>query len=133
MNDNATKHVFAIGTAIGLEHLTGLNFDLGRPYTCCRICGAVFQSDKDRIAVETDFSKVVAMSIRKAWSISHAKGHSDREHLLLAYSGAWCTPEAAQRLAAFGIIAVSDAVRSNEHEQALAEARAVMSDDAEGA
>lgn len=133
MNEVPGKHVFAVGAAIGLDHLNGLVFDLSRPYTCCRICGAVFQSDRDRKANQTDFDQVVAMSIRKGWSINHAKGHSDKEHLMLAYSGAWCTPEAAHKLAAFGIIAVSDAVRSNEHQQALAEAKAVMNNDVEGA
>lgn len=112
-------------------NLLGLLFDPNCPYTGCRICGAVYQSEFDRAVGDFEHN-MLALSLRKEWSVSHAKRHSDKEHLNLAYSGRWCTPEAAKKFASYGIIAVSDMVLSLEHEQALLESSSVPFEDAEG-
>jgi hypothetical protein len=108
-----------------------LLFDTSCPYAGCRLCGAVFQSDDDR-AVGDVAHNYSAMMQRKNWSQNHAKKHTDKEHLLLAYSGRWCTPEAAYRFASYGIIALSDMVMSDEHEGALRESKAIPINDVEG-
>jgi hypothetical protein len=108
-----------------------LLFDPNCPYTGCRICGKVYQSEFDRTV--GDFRhNMTALNLRKVWSVSHAKEHSSKEHLSLAYSGRWCTPEAAQKFAEYGIIAISDMVLSMEHEQALMESTSMPRVDAEG-
>lgn len=117
---------------MGSSSLPGLLFEPDCPYTGCRICGDVYQSDLDRLKMPTTDDLAVAVLQRKEWSQRHAKSHSDREHLLLAYSGRWCTPEAAHKLASFGVIALSDMVLSDEHEEALLQSKAVPINDSEG-
>lgn len=90
----------------------GEGFDPNRPYTGCLICGRVFQDD--------DYLT------RQVWSFKHAKTHKAKEHFELWMSGNWCTPEAAQVFAAFGIIALSDMVWSEEHKQALLESKPII-------
>jgi hypothetical protein len=96
-----------------------VELDLARPYTGCRVCGALFQSATDRLKMPTTDDLFAAMQIRKNWSIKHAKSHTEREHLNLAMSGMWCTPEAAQIFASYGVIALSDMVLFDESEDAL--------------
>jgi len=83
-------------------------FDPDCPYTGCRLCGRIYQNDDSEN--------------RKAWSFSHAKEHPAQEHINLQLSGLWCTPEAAQEFAAYGIVPISDMFFSNEISSALAEA-----------
>jgi ABC-type uncharacterized transport system ATPase component len=133
-----TKHLYATGMAVGLEYLD-LDFMPDKPFAGCRICGRVYQSSLDRdhphmhvpehMRLSRDFE---AQQRRKGWSIKHAKTHSEAEHRELAMSGAWCTPAAAQMLASFGVIALSDAVSNEEHEVALLESKAVPFNDVEG-
>lgn len=94
----------------------------------------IYQSDMDRAnkVIPTPISLMLAMDLRKQWSRSHALTHSDRAHLELAHSGMFCTPLAAQVLASYGIIAVGDAVISDEHTQALLESSPLPVNDAEG-
>lgn len=54
------------------------------------------------------------------------------EHYSLAMSGRWTTPEAAFKLAAYGIISLSDLLVDDEVAVALMESSAVPKDDAEG-
>jgi hypothetical protein len=108
-----------------------LLFDCNCPYTGCRVCGVVFQSEFDR-AVGDLAHNLTAISLRKAWSINHAKEHTNKEHLDLARSGCWATPIAAARLASYGIVALSDMVMNPEVEDALANARSIPINDAEG-
>jgi len=72
------------------------------------------------------------MENRKAWSIKHARTHSAKEHALLAISGNWCTPEASQKFAAYGLIPITDMVLSDEHQDALRNAKSIPINDAEG-
>jgi hypothetical protein len=108
-----------------------LQFDPGRPYTYCRICGVVYQEPRDRQAytIEDTFDR---MMIRKAWSHNHAKSHSEREHAQLQSSGLWCTPEAANKLASYGIHAIGSGVLSEEHRAALLESSSLPNNDCEG-
>lgn len=82
-----------------------------KPHTWCGICGAIFHHDD--------------IEVRRAWSFKHADGHSEREHKLLALSGHSMTPEAALRLAPYGIVDVTAATTSQEHEQAYLESKPV--------
>lgn len=129
------------GASVGLRTLTGLNFDPSRPYAGCRICGRIFQSrfDRDPVGVfrtqgafrSEEHVNAYALQLRKGWSQTHAKTHSAHEHLSLALSGRWCTPEAAEKLAAFGTISIIDLVMDNEVNSALATSSAVPADDVE--
>lgn len=133
-----------MGAAIGLDSLEGLLFDASRPYDGCRICGAVFQTDYDRNPVgqfknktgRRMFSSVeavnaYALQLRREWSREHNKQHTEREHRLLAMSGRWLTPEAAQRLAAFGVISLVDLALDDEVQDAYRGSSPIPTDDAE--
>jgi hypothetical protein len=98
--------------------LAELLFDPNAPYTCCRICGSVFQSTLDRHGS----APVEALLKRRAWSFYHASTHSEHEHRMLKLSGNWCTPEAAKKLTPFGIIDLVGLVMDDEIESAYKEA-----------
>jgi len=115
------------GFAVGLQSLEGLNFEPDKPFRACLICGRVFQSELDR----SGLNELWALENREAWAAKHAKAHSDREHHMLRISGLSMTPEAAKKLAAYGVIPVLDAVTNNETEQALFESSPIPQDDAE--
>lgn len=121
------------GMIVGLKD-PHLLFNPDCPYTGCRVCGAVFQSELDREISKwgSMYQAYKAMLERKAWSIKHAKTHTDKEHLSLARSGMMCTPEAAAKFASFGIIAISDMVLNDETADAMANARSIPIDDVEG-
>ena len=127
------------GAAVGLEALEGLEFSPHAHYTYCVICGVVFQTDLDR---DVAFNHMLTLerrmilmaecrARRRRWSKAHARLHPDREHELLAKSGMWATPEAAHKLAAYGIIDIGDAIVSAEHSAALFESRPIPTDDSE--
>jgi len=132
------------GAAVGLEALEGLKFRKERPYTGCCICGAIFQSEADRNPVAVyqrnpaEFSHrlsnvdIYALTLRENWRQKHAKTHPEHQHESFRKSGLWCTPEAAHRMAAFGIIPLSDALPESETEAALYESSPIPKDDVEG-
>ncbi len=139
-----SRHVVLHGGAVGLDSLTGLRFLPHRPYSGCRICGAVFQSEADRFPSdvfeanprEFDFQpsnvSLYALGMRREWSVKHARTHSDRIHAALEASGLWATPEATERLASYGIINLGDTITSPEHEVALLDSTPIPTDDVEG-
>ena len=139
-----TRHIVLFGGTIGLDALTGLRFIPHRPYSGCRICGEVFQSEADRFPSdvfqanprEFDFDPtnvdLYALGMRKEWSHRHARTHSQRMHEALEASGLWATPEAAQKLASYGVIDLSDTILTDEHSDALMESSPIPVDDAEG-
>lgn len=103
----------------GLKSLTGIEFDPDQPYRCCLLCGAIYQPPTAR-------NTGVA---RQLWAEIHAKSHSEDEHASLANSGRFCTPEAAFRLAPFGVFSLTDLALDNEVMHALKEApRAPIND-----
>jgi hypothetical protein len=131
----------AYGAQAGLTTLEGLRFDPSKPYTGCKLCGAVFQSDYDRhpgnyvdgnLFIDTKMVELYALGLRKEWSQNHARRHSEHEHHMLELSGLWCAPEAAQSLAPLGVIPLTDMVVSEETEEALRESKPVPTDDVEG-
>jgi hypothetical protein len=81
-------------------------------FSGCCICGAVFQSELDRKVFHgyaTPAEQVQATVARRNWSNQHAsKMHTQKEHDQLAASGRFCTPEAAHKLAPYGIITLTD-------------------------
>src|SRR5207237_149389 len=104
------------------------NFNPHADFTGCKICGDIYQSELDRkvqLRLATPRETIQATVQRKNWSKHHAKQHTDRQHKSLALSGRFCTPEAAQRLAAWGVIGIPlaiDAPVDGELRHALATA-----------
>ena len=96
-------------------------FDPHKNFSGCKLCGAVYQSDLDRKHAPTAKEQIQATVQRKNWSHHHAKQHSDKEHNALAVSGRFCTPEAAYKLASFGVIGIPVESDTEMH-AALAEA-----------
>jgi hypothetical protein len=130
--------MYVTGMAIGLDTLD-LEFLPHKPFTGCRICGKVFQSALDRdhpfdgLPEHMQLSRGwEALRRRKAWSIRHAKTHTSTQHRDLQMSGAWCTPEAAQILASYGVISLTDIIMNAEVSTALHQSSAVPVDDVEG-
>jgi pimeloyl-ACP methyl ester carboxylesterase len=118
--------------AVGLESLTNFDFRPNQPYRACLICGEVFQTDQDRTLSPTSHPNlhIAARQTRDLWAVEHAKRHSNKQHKLLKVSGHAMTLEAAQRLAAFGLIDVGSLVLSEEYAEAYAEAPSVPTSDA---
>lgn len=110
-------HLVGYGMDPTLRGLNGLTFDPSRPYTGCRICGTIYQND--------------SVEKRKLWTFRHAKTHSSIEHNMLALSGKWCTPDAAIKLASYGVIAMGDGAVSDDHYFALLESKPVPINDVE--
>lgn len=124
---------------VGLDQLEGLQFTPHVPYTFCRICGDVFQTAYDRDPTSKfsnwlpDLEAVArfATLLRKEWSLKHSKEHKMHEHLSLAMSGRFLTPEASIKLASFGAFSIIDMAIDNEVESALKESSPIPDDDAQ--
>ena len=126
----------ATGVAVGLTTL----FDPQRSNTYCRICGAIYQTDYDReperfkhlAGFDGNITLVerYATSLRKFWSIAHSKTHTEKQHSDLMASGHFLTPEAAYKLAPFGVVDIVALVISDEHASAYREAPRAPKDDA---
>lgn len=124
------RHLVMSGLAVNLP--AELTFDVNYPCAGCRICGVVFQSHTDRIRRKTPFDIAFALELQNEWRKAHNKTHTDKEHLDLARSGMWATPEAAAKLSTYGIIAMSDMIMYDETAEALAKVKAIPIDDVEG-
>jgi len=124
-----TSHLYATGLLIGKP--AEMMFEPAMPFVCCVICGEVFQSNLDRYP-QNPQETVDAALRRREWARKHARIHPNWQHERLVKSGRMCTPEAAQKLATYGVIPLSDMVLDPEHEAALAEAPRLATDDAEG-
>lgn len=129
---NPPSSMIASGMAVGLESLVNLDFRPNQPYRACLICGVVYQTNEDRALEPTDHPNLhkAAKDRRDLWAVQHAKEHSNKEHKLLKISGHAMTLEAANKLAAFGLIDVMDLVLSPGFSEAYAEAPSVPTDDA---
>jgi len=100
------------------------------------ICGAIFQSKLDHTVNQGELphnslKASRAKELRERWSEQHRKSHPESEHKQLRKSGRAMTPEAAHKLAAFGIIPITDMVTDNEVEYALMESSAIPTEDAQ--
>ena len=114
--------------AVGTSELVNYKFDLNKPYAGCGICGEVYQTDLDRAGDDPFY----AFTKRTEWRNAHARTHSDNEHRLLKNSGLLALPEAAQRLASYGIIPLTDSVKNDEVPIALLESPRAPINDATG-
>lgn len=115
---------------------TTLTIRKDREFAGCRLCGAVFQSrmaievsDEEWAADRLVFETAVAVETRQ-WRTEHNRTHAGGEHIHLAASGLTFTPEAAIKLAPFGLVPVGDA-EVVEIAQALREAPRAPIDDVE--
>lgn len=113
----------------GREALTGLEFDPTCDYAGCGICGKLFQSHLDR---DPFADPEEAYKLRTGWRLMHARTHSDAQHRQLRESGLFALPEATEKLAAFGIIPLTDTVKHEEVGIALLESKRAPTEDAEG-
>lgn len=116
------------GMAVGLDSLSGLKFSPHKPFAACRLCGAVYQSERDRTEPWSDELR----TYHDVWRGVHNRKHSEFEHKMLALSGRQLTPEAAYRLAPYGVIPMLDIVLDDEVKHAMATAPRAPQDDAEG-
>ena len=97
----------------------GLTFRKDREFAGCAICGALFQArlamelpddewDTDRLLFET----AVAIET-KQWREDHNRKHTEKEHRDHVESGLTFSPEAAHRLAPYGLVPITD----GEHDE----------------
>ena len=121
-------HLYAVGLLVGKPD--GMIFEPDKSFVGCLICGSVYQSSLDR-EPHTPQDIIDATLKRQQWQRKHRTTHTEAEHRQLLLSKRFCTPEAAQRLASLGVVAISDMVLSEEHEHALAIANSTPSDDVE--
>lgn len=111
ISSDERRHLFGTGFAMPIE---GMKFNPDKDYRACLICGAVYQSWLDRnyqaLPVGPLKQKLAARAKeqRGNWAVKHAGTHSIYEHELLKKSGLSMTPEAAKKLAAFGLLPLSD-------------------------
>ena len=109
-----------------------MDFDPSKPFRACLICGDVFQSWTDRLESPTIREINSAYGKREVWAKCHALRHTSREHLMLRQSGLTMTPEAANKLAAFGLLPISNMAKfDDEMSSALFESRPVPEKDSE--
>lgn len=153
-NKFAPAESLLISTPIGLDSL-GAEFIVEAPWSACRLCGAIYQSDLDRITYlfkqQGRIQEIVdrsngeihfigdehatrllddATDRRKRWRELHERRyHTEVEVESLLKTGFAMTPEAAHKLAPFGITPLG-----NMHEEivdALFTAPRAPYDDAE--
>lgn len=119
----------------------GLTIRKDRNLAACRICGAIFQPKYFMHAPDEIFGEFTDANMKRIydgereildWRAEHNKKHTDEEHLRFATSGLLFTPEAAEKLAPFGLVPVSDVTMGNmEVAQALEGAPRAPFNDAE--
>lgn len=111
-----------------------MEFDPDKPFRACLLCGDVYQSGLDRTPNPTDNQIAVAAHYRQVWAEGHAKmQHKELEHRLLQISGMSMTPEAANKLAAFGLLPITDMAKFDEEiASALMESHPIPKDDVIG-
>jgi hypothetical protein len=149
------QEAILVSTPIGLADL-GAKFKVEAPWSACRLCGAIYQSELDRLSYDmlqdgritehidpyTNESIFIgdasaanllddATDRRRRWRELHERRyHTEEEIELLLQTGFAMTPQAAHRLAPFGITPLG-----NMHEEivdALYTAPRAPIDDAEG-
>jgi hypothetical protein len=118
------------------QSLTSLTIRKDREFAGCQICGRVFQarlavdlSDEEWDAEKAVFEHAVAIETRE-WRTRHSKQHSERVHAQFRASGRTFSPEAAHRLAPYGLVSLDDA-QEDEVARAMLEAPRAPVDDVE--
>ena len=128
-NSIKPRTLFGAGFAIGLETLVNLEFRADRPYRACLLCGRIYQTDDDRdLSVCNSLN---AVGRRQEWALIHAQRHPASLHRQLRQSGNGILPEAAYKLAAFGLIDISGLLFDEEIKAAYAESSATPTFDAD--
>lgn len=111
MSSDQNRHILGSGFAQPIE---GMKFNPDKDYRACLICGAVYQSWLDRnyqhlpVGPFKENLAARAKEQRDRWADNHARKHTRYEHELLKMSGLSMTPGAAKKLAAFGLLPISD-------------------------
>jgi hypothetical protein len=113
------------------QELTSLTIRKDRELAACRICGAIFQPKRntdtpDALYTQHD-ANLAGIEIIE-WRRKHNLSHSEKEHVAFIRSGRTLTPEAAQKLAPFGLVPLSDS-QDPEIAQAMREASRAPTDD----
>jgi len=115
------------------QALTSLTIRKDREFAACRICGDIFQPWLNTDTPDHEYNSEIrlAASIEVLeWRNKHNSRHSDAEHIMFGKSGRTLSPEAAIKLAPFGLVPIG-ASDDAEVAQALAEAPRVPIDDVE--
>jgi len=120
---------------------TSLTVRKDRNLAACRMCGDIFQPLYFIEATDEQFNQTDMDTLSKkfqaeqeimSWRVRHNRKHTEKEHFDFATSGLTFTPEAAKKLAPFGLVPVGDlTVVNSEVGQALAEAPRLPNDDVE--
>jgi len=113
------------------QSATSLSIRKDREYAACRICGDIYQPWLNQLSDEEYNENLhgLAASIEiLEWRTKHNRTHSEKTHKSFRQSGRTCTPEAAIKLAPFGLVPIGDA-NDPEIRQALAEAPRAPTDD----
>lgn len=111
------------------QSATTLTIRKDRELAACRICGAIFQplvntnTPDDRYTQH--LANLAALEIIE-WRRQHNLTHPEAEHVRFIRSGLTLTPEAAQRLAPFGLVSMDG---DAEVAQAMKEAPRAPIDD----
>lgn len=119
------------------QSATTLSINKDREFAACRICGAIFQSRLNTIAVSDEeyaadpMIKLAASLETQEWRRYHNTKHSEATHKAFRASGLTMTPEAAHKLAPFGLVPVDDALTLGETACALFEAPRTPTNDVE--
>lgn len=128
---------------VGHDLLTNFEFVLQAPWRCCRLCGAVYQHPADRQAyIEQQNGNMFLARLmedenkrrRDRWERIHNRRYHpnyDKEVAQLHKSGMAFTPEAAHKLAPFGIVHVGPTTYEDEIADALFEAPRAPRNDSE--
>jgi len=125
-------HLFLSHSIIGASTLVNFDFYPDRDHTFCRICGTIFQAEITKADdYDTPGNVLFAYGERREWSHKHSLTHTATQHRQLAESGHFITPEAAHRLAAYGIAPIGDMVFSDEHAKACLESSSLPTDNVE--
>lgn len=127
-NPHKPAEAILLSTPIGLDSL-GAKFRIEAPFSVCRLCGAIYQSDADRLCrTFLESGRIIehynhltkesyftgdpqALSLldlsterRDRWRRLHERRyHTDAEIADFSKTGFALTPEAAHKLAPFGI------------------------------
>lgn len=108
------------------QSATTLSIRKDREFAACRICGAIFQSWLNTDAVsDEEYSanaeiQIAAHIETNEWRRHHNLRHSEREHRNFRATGLTLTPEAAHKLAPFGIVPIADTIGPYADEVACA-------------
>lgn len=129
-------HIILDHSIVGISATT-LSIRKDREFAACRICGAIFQSwlntnrvSDEEYAADPEIELAAAIET-KEWRRQHNLKHSEATHRQFRESGLTFTPEAAHKLAPFGLVPIGDMVYQDEIAQALAEAPRAPVDDVE--